>query len=146
MKFFRAIVEAAADLSSGLRLVKGLGRGVREIRDREIMQNRGLVSVPVAGDRVLLLQADDLVVAIAGDSADRPKAEPGETVLYANQGTFIRVLPDGTVRIQAEKIVLGADGDALPLEGVVTRQCLCAFTGGPHPDGSSTVFAKKGGL
>ena len=45
-----------------------------------------------------------------------------------------------TVSIDGKDISLGAD---LATGGVVTTECLCAFTGKPHPDGSVGVRAKR---
>lgn len=44
------------------------------------------------------------------------------------------------VSIDGKSIALGAD---LATGGVVTTECLCAFTGKPHPDGSAGVRAKR---
>jgi hypothetical protein len=34
-------------------------------------------------------------------------------------------------------------GTTTPLSGIVTGECICSFTGAPHPDKSSKVFAEK---
>lgn len=144
MVWFRGIVQAAQDTAKGVRLLKAVGRGVRELEAVPLMQQRGFVSVPVEGDAVLILQAGDLAVAVASGSTDKPTAESGETIVYSGKDCFVRILPDGTVRIKAKKIILGSDSAIEnPLNGVVTRSCLCSFTGGPHPDGSSVAFAEK---
>lgn len=144
LSWFRAVVQEARDAASGLKVVRAVGRGVREMRDIPLMQQRGFISVPMDGDTLLVLRADDLEVAIASSSIDRPTAEKGEAIVYAAKDTFIRIMPDGTVRIDAKKIQLGSDDPvANPLDGVVTMQCVCAFTGAPHPMASSAVFARK---
>ncbi len=144
LSWFRAVVQEARDAASGLKVVRAVGRGVREMRDIPLMQQRGFVSVPMDGDTLLVLRAGDLEVAIASSSTDRPTAEKGETIVYAAKDTFIRIMPDGTVRIDAKKIQLGSDDQVTNrLDGVVTMQCVCAFTGAPHPMASSAVFARK---
>jgi len=44
----------------------------------------------------------------------------------------------GTVTLAGGNVVLGAGG-----AGVVTGSCVCAYTGDPHPESSSKVFAEK---
>jgi phage gp45-like len=144
VRFFRGIIQSISDTGSGLRTAKALGRGLRTIEDVPVMGQRGLVAMPLSGDAAAFLQVDDLVVCIAtDDSSGRPQAAAGETLLYAAKDTFIRVMPDGTVRIKAKQIVLGTDDTPAATCGVVNGQCLCAFTGLPHPDVSATVFASK---
>jgi hypothetical protein len=40
------------------------------------------------------------------------------------------------------QVHLGGQG-LTPLDGVVTRQCVCSLTGAPHPDASIAVMARK---
>lgn len=40
------------------------------------------------------------------------------------------------------QVHLGGEG-LTPLDGVVTRMCLCSLTGAPHPDASTAVLARK---
>lgn len=144
LSWFRAVVQEAHDTAEGLKIARAVGRGVRELRDFPHMQQRGFVSVPLAGETLLVLRADDLEVAVASSSTDRPTAKDGETIVYAAKDTFIRIMPDGTVRIDAKKIQLGSDDPvANPLDGIVTMQCVCALTGAPHPMASSVAFARK---
>ena len=174
VRWFRGVVESVQDATVGLRTMHALGRGVREIRDAQMMQQRGFASKPLAGEPALFLQAEDLLVAIATESSDRPSVGDGETVLYASKDIFIKLTPGGAVTIQgkggakvtmlpsgevemegktitlagdqvsaiADLVALGRD-TLTALDGVVTGQCLCSFTGGPHPDVSSTVRAAK---
>lgn len=166
-RFFRGILSADATESSakGPRVGQVLARGVRAIEDVPIMQQRGLASLPKAGDSLGLMQVDDLVVATASESTNRPSLEAGETVLYATEDVFIKLSPDGSVLMQSgptTKITISPDGtiqlegrkiDAKALEvelgagvlgptdGVVTGKCLCVFTGAYHPVVSKTVRA-----
>ena len=112
MKFFRGIVESVKDAGTGLRTVIAMGRGVREIQDRPMMQQRGFLSLPEKGDQILFLQDSGLVVAIASDSDKRPKAKAGEAIVYASAECFIRVMPDGSIGITAPK-GLKVEGDLI---------------------------------
>jgi hypothetical protein len=57
--------------------------------------------MPFAGDVVDVLQVDDLVVALGSDSTNRPTAAAGETILYADKNTYVRLNPDKTVLVQS---------------------------------------------
>lgn len=48
---------------------------------------------------------------------------------------------DTKITIEDGKVLMGKA--LLPLDGVVTGQCKCAFTGLPHPDFSSVVRSEK---
>lgn len=157
--WFRGVIQSAVDTADGIRIAKAVGRGVRELSNISHMQQRGFTSVPLAGNRALFLQADDLVVAIASATGDKPMAEPGETVIYSNVDTKVSLKADGSILVRGSKVVvesdtvvdvngqtvrLGSNPDTLtPLDGVVTRACACMFWGGPHPDASTTVLARK---
>lgn len=180
-KLFRGVFGSIRERAGkGLRQASLVVRGERELQDVPVMQQRGLVSMPQAGDVAMVAQIDDLAVVLGTDSKLRPDAGPGETVLYASETTYIRLKPDGTVHIQgsaattieialdgsirvhgmkvtveadsvasiiAPKVGLGHDGaTSTPLDGVVTRQCLCMFSGGPHPDASVSVTASRVGM
>jgi phage baseplate assembly protein V len=56
-------------------------------------------------------------------------------------GTTITITGTGAISINGTTIELA--GGALPPIGVVTGQCICAFTGNVHPDISTTVTASK---
>lgn len=143
VKLFRGEILSIEDTGSGPRIVQALGRGVRALEDIPMMQHKGLLSMPVSSDAALFAQVDDLVLAIATDSDDRPTAAQGETILYATKECFLRLMPDGSVRVQAKKVVLGTDAEAVPTAGVLTGECLDPITGCPFPDHSSAVFASK---
>jgi len=70
----------------------------------------------------------------------------GFALLKASAGAYLRVRSSGNVQAVAptgSQVELGAEGLVL-LDGVVTGQCNCAFTGAPHPVTSLVVRAKKG--
>ena len=62
-----------------------------------------------------------------------------------NASANVAVNAGGDVSVSASGDVL-ADGSNIKLNGgagVVTGACICPFTGSPHSDTSSTVFAGK---
>ncbi len=109
MRFFTAIVDACRDLAGKMRSLTATA-GDEVVRDRNMIQQFGYVSVPRKGDRVLLIQSGNLVIGIASDSADRPEVKEGEAALYRSATHFIRLNDDGTVLIVAPKGV-DIDGD-----------------------------------
>jgi phage gp45-like len=156
--WFRGVIQSATDTASGIRIARAVGRGVRELSEISHMQQRGFTSVPLEGDRVLMLRADDLVVAIASAMDDKPLAQPGETVIYSNADTVVSLKADGSILVKGTKVVIESDtvvdvngktvnlgnpAAITALDGVVTRSCVCMFSGSPHPDASSVVFAQK---
>ena len=100
VSWFRGVIKAVFDTADGIKIAKAIGRGVRDLKDIRGMQQRGFTSVPLDSDTALFLQADDLVVAIATATKDKPLAQPGETILYASEKVFVKLNPNGTVRAQ----------------------------------------------
>lgn len=62
--------------------------------------------------------------------------EAGSIEILNNNGSYVLLKPDGKVEVSGTEITLN-DG-----AGVVTQECLCSFTGSPHPQASLTVKAK----
>lgn len=156
--WFRGVIQSAVDTAEGIRITRAIGRGVRELSDISGMQQRGFTSVPLTGNRGLFLQADDLVVAIATATTDKPHAEPGETVIYSNADTKVSLQADGIILVKGAKVVIESDtvvdvngktvnlGDPdliTPLDGVVCQSNVCMFSGLNHPDASKVVFAQR---
>jgi phage gp45-like len=109
VRFFTAIIDACRDLAGKLRSVTATA-GDEVVRDRNMIQQFGFVSVPKKGDRVLFVQSGNFVIGIASDSANRPEVKEGEAALYRTTTHFIRLNDDGTVLIVAPKGV-DIDGD-----------------------------------
>lgn len=109
MKFFTSIVESCKDVAGKLRNLTAKANDI-EFEDRQLMQHFGFISVPRKGDRVLLLQFGNVVIAVASDSADRPAVNEGETALYREKEHYIILKDDGTIAIKAEG-GLDIDGD-----------------------------------
>lgn len=85
-------------------------------------------------------EAKVLSVTLAGDASVQIGGAANITVT----GDAVIEAANATVRaeavtVDAASVDLGVGG-----AGVVTRECLCAFTGNPHPDASSAVKAIKG--
>lgn len=71
----------------------------------------------------------------------------GERLEILDNATGDAILVDRatrTVTIKAATVEIGAGG-LVVLDGVVTRRCLCAFTGLAHPEASTAVKANKTG-
>lgn len=153
ISWFRGVIQAAEDTAEGVRISRAIGRGVRDLKNTRLYQQRGFTSVPLGSEQALFLQADDLVVAIATATQDKPTAVAGETVIYANADTKISLTKDGNILVKGTKVTieadtanllspkigLGKDADlGTPLEKVVTTGCPCIF-GVPHPAGAAGV-------
>lgn len=109
MKFFTSIVESCKDVAGKLRNLTAKANDI-EFEDRQLMQQFGFISIPRKGDRVLLLQFGNVVIAVASDGADRPSVNEGETALYREKEHYIILKGDGTIAIKASGGV-DIDGD-----------------------------------
>ncbi|PZW73505.1 phage baseplate assembly protein [Fibrobacter sp. UWR1] len=109
MKFFTSIVESCKDVAGKLRNLTAKANDI-EFEDRQLMQQFGFISIPRKGDRMLLLQFGNVVIAVASDSADRPAVNEGETALYREKEHYIILKDDGTIAIKASGGV-DIDGD-----------------------------------
>jgi len=64
--------------------------------------------------------------------------EDGDIVIEHSTGNKITLEADGGIAIEASgDVTLNGDSGG----GVVTKSCICAYTGLSHPEGSSTVKA-----
>ncbi len=67
--------------------------------------------------------------------------------ITSNGKDFVIKSKDATVESDGDKVTVKAGqvdlGTPTPLDGVVTKSSICAFTGLPHPDASNVVFAQK---
>lgn len=66
----------------------------------------------------------------------------GGTKILLNESTNELKIEAARVVVESDDVNLGS-GALTGLDGNVSRSCLCAFTGAPHPDFSTTVKAKK---
>lgn len=104
MTFFTSTVTKCKDIAGKLRLVSAMAGGVLT-ENRQLMQQRGFVSVPAEGDRIGFLRLGNVVLGIASDSADRPPVGEGEAALYGSATCYVLVRPDGSMEIRAPKDV-----------------------------------------
>lgn len=136
-----------------------------DLRDGvERFQNYGISSVPFAEAEAIVLalggNASHTVVIAVDDRRYRLKGmAEGEVALYDDQGQKVHLTRAGIVIDTSKDVTVTAGGDAnvtatgnatiagaeIHLNGqdgmVVTTAHPCAFTGNPHPAGSSTCKA-----
>lgn len=68
----------------------------------------------------------------------------GEVYISNPGGAKITLTAAGDLVVDmATSVKLGGEALTAALDGVVTKSCICAFTGAPHPDASTSVMAKK---
>lgn len=129
--------------------------------DIERVQEFGFTSNPPSGSEAIIAfiggnQQHGVIIA-TDSSTYRLKSLPeGAVALYNSNGDYIKLEADKMtinvkeqeqvsttkVIINSPKVILGTDTDN-PLQGVVTKESICAYTGAPHPDGSTKVQAAK---
>lgn len=100
ISFFTSTVTKCKDVAGKLRLISAFAGGILT-ENRQLMQQRGFVSVPVAGDRVAFLRLGNVVLGVASDSTDRPAVADGEAALYSSSQCYVLVRPDGAIEIKA---------------------------------------------
>lgn len=109
---------------------------------------------PVVGEQVLVVKFEDsglyLGFSIPPIQTDAPSnAESitysdGTTISYDTDTHELKVNAKDTITIVCKKAIIKSDSIDLGDEGgggVVTTQCICPFTGSPHPQGSNKVKA-----
>jgi len=114
--------------------------------------------VPELGEQVVCLldeRAEDgfvlgsvyVVSAEPPIGGDAMAWDDGTVVRYDRAARKLVIQVEGDVEVVvAGQVQLGANDLVASLDGVVTRQCKCAYTGIAHPDASRIVLAVKGGL
>ena len=131
--------------SAGKVQVQGLGGQPLEA---ERFLPWGLATRPAAGGKALVVfvgASQSTPVVLGEEVKDTPALATGEVMIYAQGGAQVHLKASGDVLVlpgAGGKVEIG--GKALPpIAGIVTGQCVCAFTGSPHPEFSQTVLAKK---
>jgi phage baseplate assembly protein V len=109
--------------------------------------NASVYFIPKIGDQVVILCPDgDINNSVVLPSVRSGKvSSEDEWRLEFSQGSIIykagelEIKANTQVKLDAPKVVLsGEDGG-----GVVCQNNICAFTGGPHPEGSTKVFGSR---
>lgn len=139
-----SVVAASANM-----LWNGIGRPGESFLKREFFQHYGFTSRPLSGAEGIALKSGNTVIMIATeDRRYRLAIENGEVAIYTHEGSKVHLKNDGEIIITATtKVTVNAPevnlGGTTGKSGVVNRQSVCAFTGGPHPDASSVCHAVK---
>lgn len=109
---------------------------------------------PVVGEQVLVVKFEDsglyLAFSIPPIQTDAPSnAESitysdGTSISYDTDTHELKVNAKDAITIVCKKAIIKSDSIDLGDEGgggVVTTQCICPFTGSPHPQGSNKIKA-----
>lgn len=164
---FRGVVTLVKAAGS-VQLVQLDGLSGEQLQDAEVFQQYGCTSNPPAGSMAIVLPlggktAHGIIIATEHGTYRLKNLKPGETALYTDEGDSVilkrgRVMEVTTQTLNVNcttatvtctgKATLKADGgiDAdgtgdNALKGCVQGDCLCAFTGMPHPHVSGSVKA-----
>lgn len=120
------------------------------------LHNYGFMSRPKVGARSYLLFLGGVrsrgVAFCVEDERHEMTLEQGEVAMLDDKGNLVHFTKNGIVITTNEKVDVIAKKDvtvtakSIKLNdgtGVITCESICPFTGNPHVDGSSTVFAGK---
>lgn len=149
----RGLIQSVIWAAGKVRRIVASGLPGQIINKREMMQHYGFSSDPPAGCQVVMLKLGNHIIAIA---EDKPGSGPdlnalnGRSALWSDATHYFIIKKDGSVLLKTDQqvtvdsanVVLGGSA-ALATAGVVTGECLCAFTGAPHIDKSTKVKAVK---
>lgn len=100
MTFFTSVVTKCKDVAGKLRLVSASEGGVT-VENRLLMQQRGFISSPIAGDRIAFVRSGNFLLGFATDSDSRPLVLDGEAAVYSSADCYILLRPDGSIEIKA---------------------------------------------
>lgn len=128
------------------------------------LHNYGFMSRPKLGSRAYLLYLGGVVsrgiAFCVEDERVEMELKEGEVAMLDDKGNLVHFTENGItihamgnvdvnatkdVSVRAEGSVL-VNGEKIKLNdgaGVITCESVCPYTGSPHTDGSSTVFAGK---
>lgn len=128
------------------------------------LHNYGFMSRPKVGARSYVLFLGGVlsrgVAVCVEDERYEMELEEGEIAMMDDKGNLVHftnngisITSIGNVEITAKKdVTVKTDGNIIAEAsqiklnngaGVITCESICPFTGGPHVDGSATVFAGK---
>ena len=149
----RGLIQTVTWVAGKLRRFSGTGLPGQNFHNREIIQHHGFASNPPAGTKAVFIKNGNNIVCIAEDAPDRrPDLDDldAECAMYGDTTHCILIKTDGSIIIKSDQQVVVDATDIkiggstlLPISGVVTGECLCAFTGAPHIEKSLKVKAAK---
>lgn len=117
-----------------------------KVGDVSLKVDGGSINVETVGGGLSMKIDGDLTQEIIGNVTQNIKGKTGMTI-ECSAGEINLKTKDGSVNIFANggNINLMGKSGTGNLAGVVTAACICAFSGQPHADYSSEVFATTGG-
>lgn len=116
---------------------------------------------PIVGEQVLVVKFEDSglylafsippIIRDAKSNVESRTYSDGTTIRYDVSNSTLEINSQATINIKAKnvnlqckKAIIKSDSIDLGDEGgggVVTTQCICPFTGSPHPQGSNKIKA-----
>lgn len=109
---------------------------------------------PVVGEQVLVVKFEDSglylgfsippIIRDAKSNVESRTYSDGTTISYDTDTHELKVNAKDAITIVCKKAIIKSDSIDLGDEGgggVVTTQCICPFTGSPHPQGSNKIKA-----
>ena len=147
----RAILLAVTN-SGKYQIIKISAGAGNILNDVERMQEYGLDSYPKVSETSEALclspngNRESAVVIKVQDRETRPTdLNEGEVILYTHEdsGGSHRIHLKAGQEIEIKGSTITIIGGGASTTGVVTGECICAYTGNPHPDVSTTVKASK---
>lgn len=129
------------------------------VTDVERAQEYGLETYPKTESQAILLslngnRENSVIINISDRRYRLTNLSEGEVAIYTHEdsesgGHRIHLKEGQEIEINCDTLNVNAvseinlDGGTGTPTGVVTGQCICSFTGGPHPDISTNVKASK---
>lgn len=156
---------AIGDVTGANTKVLQIKTSTGKTNDRiKLLHPYGFMSHPKPGSRSYLLFLGGVrsrgVSFCVEDERHQMELEKGDVAMLDDKGNLVHFTKNGIVIKTSEKVEVNAEkdvsvtagGDILAKgkniklndgTGVITCESICPFTGGPHVDGSSVVFAGK---
>ncbi len=162
---FRGVI-TLVKAAGAVQLVQIDGVSGERLQDAELFQQYGCTSNPPVGSMAIVLPlggktGHGIVIATEHGTYRLKDLKPGETALYTDEGDSV-ILKRGriaevttqTLNVNCATATVNCTGKATvkaeggidadgagdgAVKGIVQGDCLCAFTGMPHPHVSATV-------
>lgn len=164
---FRGVI-TLVKAAGAVQFVQFDGLSGERLQDVELFQHYGCTSNPPEGSMAIVLPiggrtAHGIIIATEHGTYRLKNLAPGETALYTDEGDSIILKRGRIMEITTQTLTVntatatvnctgkatlkasgGIDADGIGsgvVKGVVQQDCICSFTGAPHPMGSATVKA-----